>query len=440
MELTPHQQQKFDETIQLIKDGHRRIIFQGSAGVGKTFLAAKLIEYIKKDRDILPNRNYGQVFVTAPTNKALAVLKAKVFSPVEFKTIHSALRLKRYIDQKSGQVRFVKEKYYDKNDEFPKAKLCVIDECSMLNVGFVGGVKKKADGTEEIVTGYLDSYPFPIIFIGDNKQLNPVGEPTSPVFLKDWPVVELTEIVRQGAGNPIIQLSRNLSDIFEKIPNMVDGKGYLYNDFRGDIIDMLAEVNGSDEVKYLAYTNADVDEMNALVRERIYGKPRKIEQGEQLVFDAPHGNHFTNEEVRVEKLELVADFIPVPRRDTKFDRNNAPINGTDKIKLRFYRINESFNIIHEDSQKMFTTICNDLQLNCKKYGWDWRGWFYFVELFAQTKYNHAITVHKSQGSTYQRAIVNIGNINFNRNEEEKTRMLYTAVTRAAQLVILNNVR
>lgn len=44
-----------------------------------------------------------------------------------------------------------------------------------------------------------------------------------------------------------------------------------------------------------------------------------------------------------------------------------------------------------------------------------------------------------QGSTYKQAIVNIKNININKNYKEKTRLLYTAVTRASELLILYNV-
>lgn len=43
-----------------------------------------------------------------------------------------------------------------------------------------------------------------------------------------------------------------------------------------------------------------------------------------------------------------------------------------------------------------------------------------------------------QGSTYKQAIVNVKNINLNKNKTEKERLFYTAVTRAAQLLILYN--
>lgn len=45
-----------------------------------------------------------------------------------------------------------------------------------------------------------------------------------------------------------------------------------------------------------------------------------------------------------------------------------------------------------------------------------------------------------QGSTYKETIINIGNIQFNKNAAEKQRLLYTAITRASNLVILNNVK
>jgi hypothetical protein len=74
----------------------------------------------------------------------------------------------------------------------------------MLNSDFIGGNPTRTPQP------YLADYPFPIIFIGDNKQLNPVGEQVSPVFVQGYPKVELTEIIRQGEGNPIIELSRDL--------------------------------------------------------------------------------------------------------------------------------------------------------------------------------------------------------------------------------------
>lgn len=433
--LTQHQQEKFDEVVDLLKAGHKRIVLQGSAGVGKTYLVGELVKLFKRDYTINPDYNNGSVFVTAPTNKALAVLKGKVDSNVEFKTIHSALKLRRYVNGKTGQVSFVKA--WSKEDDFRKCKLAVIDEVSMLNTLLEGG---NDPGTGEYLKGYLDEYGFPIIYVGDDKQINPVGEPYSPVFRKDYPVVELTEIIRQGNGNPIIDLSRDIDMVFFKMPNIIDGKGYLYNNNKSDIIDSLAEVNGTDEMKYLAFTNVDIDEMNKLVRERRYGVPKKIERDETLVFNSPFESFYTNKEVKVELVELVTANVPVPNHNTRFDNENKPINEVDSIRMKYYRINNSFNVIHEESEGIFKRVSESLKYNCSKLGWNWKGKFFFEEQFADIKYNHAITVHKSQGSTYKTSVINIGNIMINRKAEERQRLLYTAITRASDLVILNNVK
>jgi superfamily I DNA/RNA helicase len=63
----------------------------------------------------------------------------------------------------------------------------------------------------------------------------------------------------------------------------------------------------------------------------------------------------------------------------------------------------------------------------------------FIDIFAKIKYNHALTVHKSQGSTYKTVALNVKDISFNPNEKEKQRLFYTGITRASDLLILYNV-
>lgn len=436
--LTDHQQEKFNEVVSLLNAGHTRIVLQGSAGCGKTVLVSELAKKAKIDRTITPMYNNGHVFVTAPTNKALGVLQDKVSVNVDFKTIHSALKLKRFTDQKTGKHKFIPQKTWGKKvDEFIGCRLCAIDECSMLSNKFIGG---HTDEKGQFHKGYLDNLRIPIIFIGDEKQLNPVKEDYSPAFHQNWPVVELTEIIRQGAGNPIIELSRDLDMIYFKTPKMIDGRGYVYDNNKAGIIDSLAEVNGTDELKYISWANDDVDEMNSLVRKLRYGNPRKIEKNETIVFNSPFGEFYTNKELKVEDLDVFVDYVKVPRFDTRFDKNEEPISATDNIKMKFYKINDKISIVHEDSENLFKIIAMNLAHLCKTRGWSWTGYYWFVEQFADIKYNHALTIHKSQGSTYKQTIVNIENVDFNKRQDERRRMLYTAVTRASNVLILNNVR
>ncbi len=437
MVLTPHQQLKLDESLQIINNS-KRLLIKGSAGVGKTTMVDTLIS-------ILSKKMSKNIYCSAPTNKAVSVLKNKVkeYPNLSFITTHAALKLKRNIDFKSGDISF-KPSFDSKYPPLKNVGLLVIDETSMISSELLDYIEKYAKENNTLV-----------IFIGDNKQLNPVNEEESPVFMRDYPEVELTEIVRQGAGNPIIELSRNLSAIKCKESSRTDIGGYIYTYDEDKIIETLAKVNGTDELKYLAYTNVEVDKINKLVRERIYGTPKKIEEKETLVFNAPYGeSYFTNQELLVKSTRIFERDVEYLSNKDGIEDPNSHNPMFEYIKLKFYSINPSFIeenefskggwidnivVIHEDSQKDYDELVKKLKLKAKIAEIGWRDYYEFVEQFADLTYNHAITVHKSQGSSYKQTIVNVKNLAINRNPKEHKRLLYTAVTRASELLILYKV-
>ncbi len=97
-------------------------------------------------------------------------------------------------------------------------------------------------------------------------------------------------------------------------------------------------------------------------------------------------------------------------------------------------------ILHESSEKAFTDALKQVNALCRGNMVDWRLFYQLKESVLDYKYNHACSIHKSQGSTYNKVIINVGNINMNKNVAEKKRLFYTAITRASELVILYNVR
>lgn len=468
MGLTAHQSENLDKSLSILEK-EDRLLISGSAGVGKTYLVNELVKKLS-----LKIPSSKKIYCSAPTNKAVAVVKEKVDprSNLEFTTVHSALKIKKQVDYKTGEVTF--KPYY--NEKYPPLKnvgLFIIDETSMLNTELLNYVEEHARKNKTIV-----------VFIGDKKQLNPVGEEESPVFLGQpnhfktreeaqdfydlqdktctllptpgakgftvyvkYPEVELTEIIRQGEGNPIIDLSRNLDIIAERKDKRIEGDGYIFSNNQAQVVETLAAVNGTDELKYLAWTNKEVDHINNLVRTRIYGdNPAKIELGETIVFNEPYGEeYYTNQEVKVETLKVKERDFKYPSGKTKGVFDSTTTYNT--FKLKYYSINESFSIesqenveniiiVHEDSEKDFEKLLKNLKSMCLAKVIDWVDMFKFKEGFADTKYNHAITVHKSQGSSYKQAIVNIKNLGLNKNKTERQRLLYTAVTRASKLLIL----
>jgi ATP-dependent exoDNAse (exonuclease V) alpha subunit len=58
------------------------------------------------------------------------------------------------------------------------------------------------------------------------------------------------------------------------------------------------------------------------------------------------------------------------------------------------------------------------------------------EKFAQLNYGYSITVHKSQGSTFNNVFIDISDILENNNIEETSKCLYTAITRCSDMLVL----
>ena len=421
-DLTTHQKEKLDELMYLIYNKEKRILLKGSAGVGKTWLVHVLV------KRLCIRTKAKRIMCSAPTHKALSVIRTKVVvDEVKFTTIHSALHYRSITDKKTGERVFKS----CPNANWPPLNnidYWVIDEASMIDSDMVKSIEEYANKQKTIV-----------IFVGDGKQINPVGEDDSPVFHQEYPEVELTEIIRQGEGNPIIYLSRNLPRIWDKTPLTIDSnegepEGYLYTQNLAKIIEELAKVNGTDEFKYLAWTNKEVDKINALVRFRLYGDhPAKIELEETIVFDAPYKNYNTNEAVKVEELYKYTETRKVILTDNHKEKT------TEEVKFVVYCINKNILVLDDSSIPTFKRYAAIMNKNCKENSLSFEERNNFLATFASFKYNHALTVHKSQGSTYKTTVLNVRDISFNQNEKEKQRLFYTGITRASDLLILYNV-
>ena len=473
MELTKHQQEKSQEGISILAS-HNRLLIKGSAGTGKTTLSNEMIKSLVETRVI---SRFG-ITCSAPTHKALAILNSKTdLTYPNFRTLASVLCYQHTYDSETGEDVF-KPKF---NAEYPPLndiKTLIIDEASM------GGIDMLI---------YLERYgsKCTIIFIGDDKQLNPVKEKESPIFwgkpklfdtheeafqytldhqlvkerigeiytpefekqfvgFKPYPEIELEEIVRQGADNPIIPLSRNLPAIFDYTQRLnSNGHGFVYaTDFDMAVAE-LAKVNGTDDLKFLSYRNEEVDKVNLEVRKKIYTNPRRLELGESIIFDSPYSQYMTNDELKIETLDIDTIIFTVPIQDSK----GLPFTTTD-VSFKCYIINGSqidefgtgemiwrgVFVIHEDSDAAFKNFGYALSAKGRARQLDQSTRRIFLAKFAKFKYNHALTIHKSQGSTYRRVILNVGDVNVNPNQSEKTRMLYTGVTRTSELLILYNVK
>ncbi|MDB5592085.1 AAA family ATPase, partial [Enterovirga sp.] len=172
MSWSPQQDEALKAVARWLAVGDRPIFrLFGYAGTGKTTLARHVAEGVD-----------GDVLFAAFTGKAALVLREK--GCPDASTIHSLI----YRTRGEGETgpRFV----VNRQSAAAKAKLLVIDECSMV---------------DEDLGRDLLGFGTPVLVLGDPAQLPPVKG--AGYFTEHPPDAMLTEVHRQAKDDPIIDLS-----------------------------------------------------------------------------------------------------------------------------------------------------------------------------------------------------------------------------------------
>lgn len=421
--LNEEQSYIFNKITNLPINKFSQSLLTGYSGTGKTFLTTKIIE------ELLFKNKGVNIAITAPTNKAVRVLKnlssiCETHSQVEFNTLHSLLGLKRVITDDGKEV-FTKEFGGGSIADF---NIVIVDEVSMLD--------------NKIYLQLLEECQIRkimLIFIGDRGQIPPVNGGESILFnLELDNNFNLTKIIRQASDNPIINIAQKVRNGEElKIETVLDenNNGVIFMKINTEL-ELLEKYFNSENfnknpnfVKVLAWTNKAVDYYNDKIRQMIYGKNSKmINVGEKMVCNKP---------IIDSKKRIILN------NNDEFEVLSYEIK-TDKtaLKLSFYEVKVKSNgkpytikILAESSQKTYEEELERLKNAAEKASPmlrrnAWVKYFNFKDKFADVKYNYALTVHKSQGSTFDNAIVINCDIRRMPSKVEKDKLLYTAITRA----------
>ena len=438
------------------KNKSKTFLIQGYAGTGKSFLVGKLIAR-------LAQVGY-KIHCTATTNKAVKVSKSMCnydHYNIEYSTVHSFLGLKRRINYVTGEEYFdLKDITYYIDQRLKTTNVLFIDECSQLN-----------RSTYDILNDIRKKYKITIIYIGDPMQTPPVKEDESEVFKnKHNKSYILTKIVRQSETEyGIIPLSLKLRENIDKRyieyrNDTVDNKGVhvinpkvAFNDVINELFKSNIYKKDSDFVKICSYTNERVDKANDYIRKMLYGKNvEEYMKGEKYIVNnamlSPHVLVTTNSELQI--LNMKSSTLMIPKFKIEYVKNGIEIvkefslyvdykeclikcedvehpeirilEKNEKVKLN--RFLTSFKNTIFNIPNVYKTLKQEL----------WEQFYYIKNLFADIKYNYAITIHKSQGSTYDNCIVLLKDTERNYNIVQKNKLLYTAITRASNNVFLIN--
>lgn len=406
----------------LNQPGESEILMEGSAGTGKT----TCIQRVVMDRDDL------EFVLTAPTNKATKVLREtsmrEGLSSIDCRTIYSLLGLRVQKDSEFVQVEPLAE------SDVHNYQVVIVDEGSMVN--------KKL---RKFISDATLSLPVKFIFMADPMQLPPVNEDKSDVFQIDNKVV-LNKVERHD--NQILTLATNLRDCirrgeYPKFKTDNDQNGGVYTVDHRRMVKHLekaytsdAYLNNPNSLKTIAWRNAQVATYNDVIRNAIYGEGAKemFVVGERVVathpipslldpnnFDMVTDEEATIMEINVTKHPMFEDLTVFHLLlETEFGEGWA--NGL---------------VIHPSSKKEYLAKLEQLaqQARDKKSSWA-AFWKMKNEFFHDIRPCHAITAHRSQGSTYRSVFVDVEDIMSNYNTSEALRCLYVACTRASDILVL----
>lgn len=439
VQFTEGQSKAFAEIATLGRD--QWYVLKGYAGTGKSTVIVEACRYLE--------RQGKRVALTAPTNKAVKVLRRMAdknnLLDTECLTIYSLLALRPMPDgavKKVQQTRKVNLREFD---------LVVIDECSMINAQLMVEIRKavkKAEG-QEMLAGFGPGMPG-IVFMGDPAQLPPVHETHSQSFeAGDEGDSELTHIVRQAAGNPVLTLTGRLREciaanrldygIFEHA--MLDGgKGVgvlSRKDWAHWALEAFATEQfaaDSDSFRVLAWTNARVREVNMAVRERVIGKTETpFIVGELALCKTPIqrvmpdgssvGVHRVDDEVRVASIKET-ELVGVPVYELRLE----DAENEHKWAPAHIPTAEGMPILQAELNRRSAAARENRSL--------WVDFWEFKERFAELQHIYALTAHRSQGSTFSTVFVDVEDMTRNPVTAEMLRMLYVAVSRASQAVFL----
>lgn len=376
MILTPKQEQGIKIMTDRYKMGERVTTVAGFAGTGKSTIIRHFIE----SADLM---RYTR-FVTF-TGKASLVLQRKGLPAT---TIHKLI-YKAYRNPRTGKF------YFSLKPELEgDIRLIVVDEVSMVSNQLL----------RDILT-----FNIPIIAMGDSGQLEPIGEGNG--LLKS-PHVFLDEVHRQAKDNSIIRLS------------MLIREGKSIPDFNDDFVKVfdknkvnMGMILWADQV--ICGKNTTRRNINAAVREHLGRKSEMPEIGDKMICLRNYWD-----EVNEEGIPLINGTIGTISKIWM----HVPDQGVlgDKFVADF---TPDFSDKHFERVNLDTNIIKGMAPQAEKYP---EGMGRMKQVKHEFDYGYAITCHKSQGSEFDNVLVFEEML----RRESHARWLYTAVTRAAQKLVL----
>lgn len=445
------------------RDLRPAMVLCGSAGTGKTSLAAAMVDTLLKLRQ--------QVVLLAPTGRAAKVLSLKSGMPAY--TIHRWIyRQKRFTGSMTG---------FSLNFNKLRDALFVVDEASMIANGSPRSGASFGSGCllDDLVQFVYSGSNCRMLLIGDKAQLPPVGEDESPALMADRLATayfldvysaETDEVLRQAVDSGILfnaSMIRNMifNDELTQLPRLrLSGFADIYVVPGSELIEQLAgsySQVGTDETIVVTRSNKRANIYNRGIRNSVFGCEEELSPGDMLM--AVRNNYYW---IDPEEASEAADETEASARTMTFVANGdrAKVRRVRNIRelygFRFADLTLEFpdydyyeltatvvldslladapSLTAEQGEKLFQAVLADYaHISPKSERFKRvRNDAHFNAL--QVKFAYAVTCHKAQGGQWAHVYLDQGYMTSDMLTPDYIHWIYTAFTRATEKLFLVN--
>lgn len=423
-------------------------ILKGYAGTGKTSLVGALVKTLGE-----LNRKF---VLLAPTGRA-----AKVFSRYAG---HSAYTIHRKIYR---QKTFSNETdNFVMGDNLLKNTLFIVDEASMVaNEGLSGASFGTGRLLDDLVQYVYSGSGCRLMLVGDTAQLPPVGEDESPALsvsvLEGYGLhveeCDLTQVVRQKTASGILynatalRLKLGGGDCFS--PPVLRTRGFA--DVRAlpgsELTEAIGECYdraGMDETIIVCRSNKRANLYNRGIRNSILYREDELNAGDVLM--VAKNNYFWGHGCK--ELDFIANGDVAVVRRVRRVREMYGLRFAD-VLLAF----PDYQDLELEAKILLDTLHSDAPALTKGQSEAlFNGvWEDYADIASkrermkklkedpcynalQVKYAYAVTCHKAQGGQWKRVFIDQGYLTDDMLSPDYCRWLYTAVTRATEMLYLVN--
>lgn len=440
------------------RDPHAVMILRGSAGTGKTTLSGAIVRTLKEIRQ--------KVMLLAPTGRAAKVFSLNSGSPAY--TIHRRIYREKSFSGVEGQ--------FNLNDNLYTDTLFMVDEASMIaNMGLGGMSFGSGCLLDDLVHFVYQGRNDRLLLIGDKAQLPPVGEEESPALhaamlegygLKVYEC-DLNEVLRQSEESGILYNATMIRQMIthDDITQLPKIHFAGYSDIKpmpgAELIESLADSYhhvGLDDTIVVTRSNKRANIFNQGIRNMVLDREEELSQGDILMI--VKNNYYWMEEERKSNNKLQSNEIPaflangdrakvlkVRRRIDLYgfrfatlllqfpDYGNYELEATVLLDTL---TSEAPALTHEQQEQLFHQIEEDFQdipLKTDRMKAIRQDQFFNA---LQVKFAYAVTCHKAQGGQWAHVYVDQGYMTDDMLNPDYIHWLYTAFTRATEMLYLVN--